>query len=58
MRPQQKRAGAACGGGKVCDLLTLKCAFKAGAERVYALDEAGLARLAPPEVRKRLEAVS
>jgi predicted nucleic acid-binding protein len=38
------------GGAKVYDLFTLKCAAKAGAERAYALDGAGFARLAPPEL--------
>jgi predicted nucleic acid-binding protein len=42
-------------GAKVYDLLTLKCAAKAGSGRVYALDAAGFARLAPPELRGRLE---
>jgi predicted nucleic acid-binding protein len=46
------------GGGKVYDLLTLKCAFKAGAERVYALNLPEFARLTPPELRERLETVS
>jgi predicted nucleic acid-binding protein len=46
------------GGGKVYDLLTLKCAAKSGAERAYALELAGFARLAPPELRERLETVS
>lgn len=46
------------GGGKVYDLLTLRCALKAGAERVYALHLAGFTRLAPPEVRERLGTVS
>jgi hypothetical protein len=34
-------------GGKVYDLLTLKCAMKASAERVYALNLAEFTRLAP-----------
>jgi predicted nucleic acid-binding protein len=46
------------GGAKVYDLLTLKCAAKSGAERAYALDLAGFARLAPPELREKLETVS
>ena len=46
------------GGGKVYDLLTLRCALKAGAERVYALNLPHFTRLAPPEVRERLETVS
>ena len=46
------------GGAKVYDLLTIKCAAKAGAERAYALDGAGFARLAPPELRERLGEVS
>jgi predicted nucleic acid-binding protein len=46
------------GGGKVYDLLTLKCAAKSGAERTYALALAGFTRLAPPELRERLETVS
>ena len=45
-------------GAKVYDLLTIKCAAKAGAERAYALDGAGFARLAPPELRERLGTVS
>ena len=45
-------------GAKVYDLLTWKCAAKAGAERVYALDLPRFARLAPPEFRERLETVS
>jgi predicted nucleic acid-binding protein len=46
------------GGAKVYDLLTLKCAAKSGADRVYALNLAGFARLAPPELRERLGTVS
>jgi predicted nucleic acid-binding protein len=46
------------GGGKVYDLLTLKCALKAGAERVYALNLTEFTRLAPPELRERLGTVS
>ena len=46
------------GGAKVYDLLTWKCAAKAGAERVYALDGAGFARLAAPDLRERLGTVS
>jgi hypothetical protein len=46
------------GGGKVYDLLTLKCAAKAGAERVYALNLVEFTRLAAPELRERLGAVS
>jgi predicted nucleic acid-binding protein len=46
------------GGGKVYDLLTLKCALKAGAERVYALNLLEFARLAPTELRERLGTVS
>jgi predicted nucleic acid-binding protein len=45
-------------GAKVYDLLTWKCAAKAGAERVYALDGAGFARLAPPELREKVGMVS
>jgi hypothetical protein len=50
---------ARCGlrGGKVYDLLTLKCALKAGAERVYALNLTGFTRLAPPELKERLGTV-
>ena len=46
------------GGGKVYDLLTLKCAAKAGAERVYALNLPEFMRIAPQEIRERLGAVS
>ena len=46
------------GGGKVYDLLTLRCAAKAGAERVYALNLPEFTRLAPPELRERLERIS
>ena len=46
------------GGAKVYDLLTLRCAAKAGAERVYALDLQGFTRLAAPELRERVGAVS
>jgi hypothetical protein len=46
------------GGPKVYDLLTLKCALKAGAERVYALNLLEFTRLAPPEIRERLGTVS
>ena len=46
------------GGAKVYDLLTLKCALKAGAERVYTLNLPGLARWAPEELRERLGTVS
>jgi predicted nucleic acid-binding protein len=45
-------------GAKVYDLLTLKCAAKAGAERVYALDLQAFTRVAAPEFRERLGAVS
>jgi predicted nucleic acid-binding protein len=45
-------------GAKVYDLLTLKCAVKAGAERVYALNLPEFTRLAAPELRERLEGVS
>jgi predicted nucleic acid-binding protein len=45
------------GGAKVHDLLTLKCALKAGAERVYALNLPEFTRLASPEVRERLATV-
>ena len=46
------------GGIKVYDLLTLRCAFKAGAERVYALNVPEFTRLAPPELREKLGTVS
>ena len=46
------------GGGKVYDLLTLKCAAKAGVERVYALNLPEFARLAPAEIRELLGTVS
>ena len=46
------------GGSKIYDLLTLKCAAKAGAERVYALRLPELMRMAPQEIRERLEGVS
>jgi predicted nucleic acid-binding protein len=46
------------GGGKVYDLLTLKCAMKASAERVYALNLTEFTRLAPPELKERLGTVS
>ena len=46
------------GGAKVYDLLTLKCAAKAGAERVYALNLAEFTRLASLEFRERLGTVS
>jgi predicted nucleic acid-binding protein len=46
------------GGATVYDLLTLKCAAKTGAERVYALDLQAFTRLAAPEFRERLGAVS
>ena len=46
------------GGAKIYDLLTLRCALKAGAERIYALNLAEFARLAPPELRKKLGMVS
>ena len=39
------------GGGKVYDLLTLKCAMKASAERGYALNLTEFTRLAPPELK-------
>ena len=45
-------------GAKVYDLLTLKCAAKAGAERVYALNLPEFTRLAPPEPREKLGTVS
>jgi hypothetical protein len=54
----RKRPGAAWGGGKVYDLLTLKCAMKASAERVYALNLTEFTRLAPPELKERLGTVS
>ena len=46
------------GGAKIYDLLTLKCALKAGAERVYALNFPGLARWAPEEFREKVGTVS
>jgi predicted nucleic acid-binding protein len=46
------------GGPKVYDLLTLKCAAKAGAERVYALESSELARLAPDHLRDKLATIS
>ena len=46
------------GGARVYDLLTLKCAVKAGAERVYALNLPEFTRLAPPELRERLGTAS
>jgi predicted nucleic acid-binding protein len=46
------------GGGKVYDLLTLRCALKAGTERVYVLNLQGFMRMAPQEIRERLEGVS
>jgi predicted nucleic acid-binding protein len=46
------------GGSKIYDLLTLRCAVKAGAERVYTLDLPGFTRLTPPELRERLGTVS
>jgi predicted nucleic acid-binding protein len=45
------------GGGKVYDLLILRCAGKAGVEPVYTLQFQELVRLAPAEIRQRLEAV-
>lgn len=45
-------------GAKVYDLLTIKCAAKAGAERVYALHLPEFMRIAPREIRERWEAVS
>jgi predicted nucleic acid-binding protein len=44
-------------GAKVYDLLTLKCALKAGAEQVYTLNLQELTRLAPPEVRGKFASV-
>lgn len=46
------------GGGKVYDLLTLKCAAKSGAERVYALNMPAFTRLAPPELREKFGTLS
>jgi hypothetical protein len=46
------------GGGKVYDLLTLKCAAKSGAERVYALNLPEFTRLAPSELREKVGTVS
>jgi predicted nucleic acid-binding protein len=46
------------GGGKVYDLLTLKCAAKAGAERLYALNLQEFMRMAPQDIRERLGTVS
>lgn len=46
------------GGAKVYDLLTGKCAAKAGAERIYALNYSELARWAPEEFREKVEGVS
>jgi predicted nucleic acid-binding protein len=46
------------GGGKVYDLLTFKCAIKAGAERVYGLNLVEFTRLAPPELREKLGTLS
>jgi predicted nucleic acid-binding protein len=45
------------GGAKVYDLLTLKCALKAGPEQIYTLNLQELTRLAAPEIRDRLAAV-
>jgi predicted nucleic acid-binding protein len=45
------------GGGKVYDLLTLKCALKAGAEQIYTLNPQEFARLAFPEIRDKLATV-
>jgi predicted nucleic acid-binding protein len=44
-------------GAKVHDLLTLRSALKAGAERIYALNLTAFARLAAPELREKLERV-
>ena len=44
-------------GAKVYDLMTLRCAAKVAAERVYALNLAKFTRLASPEVRERLGTV-
>ena len=46
------------GGAKVYDLLTLKCAVKAGAERVYTLKLSEFARLAPDTLRDNLATIS
>ena len=46
------------GGGKIYDLLILRCAVKSSAERVYTLNLAEFTRLAPPELRERLGTVS
>jgi hypothetical protein len=54
-RPQAARWA---GGGRFYDLLILKCALKAGAERVYTLNLAEFTRLAPPELREKLGTVS
>jgi predicted nucleic acid-binding protein len=45
------------GGTKAYDLLTLKCAAKAGVEQIYTLEPQKFARLAFPEVRDKLAAV-
>jgi predicted nucleic acid-binding protein len=49
---------AGFGGGKIYDLLTLKCALKAGAEQVYTLNLQAFTRLAFPEIRDKLATVS
>jgi predicted nucleic acid-binding protein len=45
-------------GAKVHDLLTLRCAMKAGAERIYTLHVPEFTRLASPELREKLAVVS
>jgi predicted nucleic acid-binding protein len=44
-------------GGKIYDLLTLKCALKAGAEQVYTLNLQEFTPLAFPEIRDKLATV-
>jgi predicted nucleic acid-binding protein len=55
---QFEAARRGVGGAKVYDLLTLKCALKSGAERVYALNLQEFMRMAPQEIRERLKTVS
>ncbi|MBV9999577.1 MAG: PIN domain-containing protein [Verrucomicrobia bacterium] len=46
------------GGGKIYDLLVLRCALKRGADRIYTLNLQEFTRLASPELKKRLGNVS
>jgi predicted nucleic acid-binding protein len=46
------------GGGRIYDLLTLRCALKAGSEQIYTLNRSEFTRLAPDDLREKLGTIS